>query len=531
MNLKKRRKHFTHKVSRRIALLSLLLLAVSFGKLYAQTNDPIIRIELPIKYEGDRFYNVPCDTAGFLLLRNVDKIETGEFIWQIDRYNRFFKIVSSQRFTVNASLGFKKWIYKEGVAHFLFYSPRIKQSKDNNTQVVRYDIVNNKVESIFAKVAAGGEINHLVEGVNKRVYFSMQIEKKQRSELYYADFQNLNLYNIPFSSIPNKAMMFEYMLWDKTSNRLFFALNIFQSREVQQLSIYSLNHSNNIAKLIDIKGNNGKKFNDARMIFSQDHKLLIIGTYDLFNGQKISKEKYFHDYTTGFYSIALHSLNQPPKINYYNFLEFENVVGNLKSEEFQKKKKKKKEDLETSLEYNVLLHDLKIIDGQIYLVAEAYYAKYHTETSFYYDYYNRSMPITTTIFDGYQFFNTFIGSFNQNGKKLWDNSFEIFNILTFEKEKRIISYKHNNSLVFAYNYEGKIAHKIFNKEGKIISGVKKINLGLLDEADHIMDAADSGLRYWFGNHFIAYGREVIVNNENSTNARRYVYYLNMLGFR
>jgi hypothetical protein len=491
-------------------------------------NDPVIRLEFPIAYEGDMFYNIPCDTNGFLLLRNISVSKSGEYTWEMTLYNTFFVKQKTNTISIDATLRFAKWIYDDSEVFLIFYAPTKKNKRLNNTQIIQYNIQKNTIKSLYANIDDKGKIEHFVKTTENKVYFSLQKEKNKIG-LFYADFQSDNVYKIQTESIIESEVSFEALLWDKVLKKVFFVINSFESRTKHSLNVYVLGQHNQISKLIRIEEKGGKKFNNAKIAFNRNHQLMLLGTYDIYQGNSISSKRYFENNTTGFYSIVLQELMVQPKINYYNFLDFKNTAGNIKSMDIQKKKQKKGKK-ELSLEYNVLLHDIEIVNGRIYFVAEAYYAKYHNETSFYYDYYNRSQPIEITVFDGYNFFNAFIGCFNENGKLLWDNSFEIFNILTFEKEKRIISHKTENSIVFAYNNNRRIVHKVFDNSGKTIEGIKKVKIETLYPNDRVMDDEDSGMRHWYDNYFLVYGRELILNNNESGDSRRYVYYLNMMGF-
>ncbi len=506
-------------------LIAYILLAS--GLLRGQAYDPVMRLELPIEYEGDRFYNIPCDTAGFLLVYNPQTTNTGEYLWKIEQYDPYFQAQDSAFVAVNINLSLSKWLYQDGYVYLLFYAPKKQKGLTNNMQIIRYELSTKKSQVLYAKLPYEGKIEHLA-GNGNEMFFGLQ-KNNHKTALFYADFSQNNVYQINTDNTGEENTEIESMVWDPVSGRLFLIYNIYHDKSAQYLRLYSIPHNKVLSKMLDLHAGEHKKLNDAKMAFSKEHKLMVFGTFDIYTSKTISKADYYNNNTTGFYSMAIHSLSKQPTIHYYNFLEFKNVSGNSKSTSFFKKKKKLQKQKEVSLEYNVLLHDLRFIDDRIYFVAEAYYAQYHNETTFYYDYYNRSRPITTMVFDGYNFFNAFIGCFDHEGIMLWDNSFEIYNILTMEKEKRIVSFKKNDAVVFAYNYHREIVSKVFDTEGKTLSGVRKIKLATRLEDDKVMDESESGLHYWYENYFLAYGRQLIVNN-NLPDSRRYVYYVNLLAF-
>jgi hypothetical protein len=210
------------------------------------------------------------------------------------------------------------------------------------------------------------------------------------------------------------------------------------------------------------------------------------------------------------------------------------MTGYLKSKEYRQARKKagKKEDGKDkySIDFDLLLHDIIQKDSRFYFIAEAIYEEYHTVTNTYYDYYGRPVPVSYSVFDGYRYFNAFITCFDQDGKKLWDNGMEIFNILSFDLKNRVNTYFINDEIVMAYNREGKIAVKII-KGHEVIESVEYYQLESTYVNDKIMKDTKSNMIFWYDNYFIAYGFQTIKNNSLIRNSKRGVFYINKVAFQ
>jgi len=275
----------------------------------------------------------------------------------------------------------------------------------------------------------------------------------------------------------------------------------------------------------------GKKFNTATITAVGDNKHMIIGTYDNIKGRNSDLKNYFSNEATGFFTANIEN-NIIDNAVFHNFIEFENLTAYLKADEFRNAKKKatKKGTENLSLEYDLLIHDIIVLDSLYYFLAEGYYEEYHTVTNTYYDYYGRPMPMSYSVFDGYRYFNAFISCFDGSGEKIWDNGLEIFNILTMDLRKMVSIYTDNVDIILSYNHEGKVASKILNK-GDVIEGVEYYPLEVLFANDRIMEDNKSIMEHWYNNYFLCYGFQTIRNNSFSEKEKRTVFYINKLVFR
>ena len=175
------------------------------------------------------------------------------------------------------------------------------------------------------------------------------------------------------------------------------------------------------------------------------------------------------------------------------------------------------------------MHDIYETDSSTILIAELYYAKFHTVTNFTYDYYGNSIPYTYQVFDGYSFFNTILCGFDDNGNMQWNHGFEIRDVLSYDISKHICPLIIDEDIILAYNREGQIASKIFYKD-EIIGDLEYFNLEPKHKKDFVLEDKNSNMIHWYDDYFLCSGYELIRNNSLSKKNKRTVFYINKIKF-
>ncbi len=258
---------------------------------------------------------------------------------------------------------------------------------------------------------------------------------------------------------------------------------------------------------------------------------LLLGSYgqDLVNSNQKNKVS---DESTGFFSCNI--INGVQKsINFYNFLEFTNVnslLGERDIINLKKKALKKNKPLaEYSLDFSLLLHPVFIWNDQRVLTAEVFSPQYHTESFTDFDYYGRPYTNSFSVFDGYRFFNTIIAGFDMDGKLLWDNTFEIRNLVSLDLSTKVVVFPTGNDLVLCYFSDGKVGTK-FIHENTVVEKPEFAPIDLLYPDDKMLSESKGRIVPWYGNYFITYGYQEIKNIAIETNNKRLVYYFSKLRF-
>jgi hypothetical protein len=118
--------------------------------------------------------------------------------------------------------------------------------------------------------------------------------------------------------------------------------------------------------------------------------------------------------------------------------------------------------------------------------------------------------------------------FDQNGKLLWDNSFEINDVKTFTLEQFVKLEVQGDRIALLYLYENELRTKIIKDdqvlEGKTFEPIKTSGANEIVKNDQ---TDFNRLDYWYRGYFYAYGVQEITNP--GTGKRR-VFFINKIRY-
>jgi hypothetical protein len=170
--------------------------------------------------------------------------------------------------------------------------------------------------------------------------------------------------------------------------------------------------------------------------------------------------------------------------------------------------------------------------NQYVLLGEAFYPKYvSADRGGYFGFFNPNLSYNNIvrdgrIFDGYHYTHAVVMGFDQNGRLLWDNSFEINDVKTYTLEQFVKLEVQKDKIALLYLFDNELRTKIIKDdevlEGKTLEGIKA------HEDDQIVRKDQSGsnrLDYWYSNYFFAYGIQEI---SNPSSGKRRVFFINKI---
>ncbi len=271
----------------------------------------------------------------------------------------------------------------------------------------------------------------------------------------------------------------------------------------------------------------------GRIADMEDITDLVVGTY----GGKRS------EYSQGLFLGAINEENKQ-RIEYINYGDFENFFNYMKakrqkrvSERIDRKKIKGKK---MKFNYRLLVHEVFKQGDTYILLGEAFYPKYSSSTYYggsggeYGGYGYDSDDYMPTNFAGYRYTHAVVAAFGSDGKMIWDNSFEIEDVLSYSLEQFIHAAFTEDGIVLLYLYDNQIRSKIISGS-EVIEGKKFDDLKLSFEDDKVNEFSSSkigGLEKWYGNTFLAYGVQRIKNLKDSgVKLNRKVFYINKVIYR
>ena len=141
------------------------------------------------------------------------------------------------------------------------------------------------------------------------------------------------------------------------------------------------------------------------------------------------------------------------------------------------------------------------------------------------------MPST---FSGYHYTHAVVIGFNEKGDILWDNSFQINDVVSFQLEQFVHADVQDDKIVLLYLYENEIRTKIISGS-EVLEGKSFNNMRLTFEDDVINDKSSyanvGGLEKWYDHNYFAYGVQKIKNlRDTGVNLNRKVFYINKVRY-
>ena len=238
------------------------------------------------------------------------------------------------------------------------------------------------------------------------------------------------------------------------------------------------------------------------------------------------------EYSRGLFITSIDA-NGDQKTKYYNFGDLKNFFNYMKARRSNRIKerieRRKIRGKKIRFNYRFLIHEVIEYNDQVIVLGEAFYPQYSSISSatfqgFYYPRWGDQ------VFDGYRYTHAIIIGFDRDGNLLWDNSFEIDDVKTYNLEQFVRFDVQEDKIVLLYLYDNQIRTKIIHDndvlEGKTIDPIRT-----LYENDVVVKARrnTSQLDYWYGDNFYAYGVHEIENEAPGGGVeRRRVFFVNKI---
>jgi hypothetical protein len=223
---------------------------------------------------------------------------------------------------------------------------------------------------------------------------------------------------------------------------------------------------------------------------------------------------------------------------YYTYADLENFFKYMRAKREQRVKnrieRRKIKGRKLRFTYRVVVHEIVHYKDQYIMLGEAFYPKYIYpdrvgNAGFFAPGYmmRNNYSQNGRIFDGFYYTHAVVIGFDQNGKLLWDNSFEINDVKTFELEQFVKLDVQPDHITLLYLFDQKIRTKIINDnevvEGKSIEPIaQKFDTDVIKKGG----TTNSRLDYWYGHQFMASGVQTISYSVDGVGLKRTVFFVN-----
>jgi hypothetical protein len=554
----------------RIIFLYFFLVIISHPKFCHAQNEKALRVEIEAKSNSNSYTILPFGEKGVLLFyQSTENTDNYNDLWNFTLYSTDFKEVWTKDEVVLKDLAYK-YFDSNDTCLYLFFENSKSFSAKGNFQVLKIDIDAETITSYSTNIPVKASVmgfkvindivmlsGHILPNAGKVCWQACLMTSCIPQIIGYTATNyspflftyNLKYGNTKLISDPYKGQArVENLSVDEKDSVFVASIKNYAPKNNNYLYIDRFNtNGSKIGSMAILANNDNKMLNTSKLISLSESNKILIGTYD--NLTKRSFGNGMSRYTqssTGIYFTSF--VNEEQQfIKYYNFSKFPSFYTYL-GENRKIKIKKKAQKLESkgkelSFSTNLLVHNIIKRDSTYIMVAEAYYPEYHTEyyttTEYstystnpgnYQHYYGgpKTVQHSRSVFDGYRYTHALVACFDKEGELLWDNSFEIMNILTFSLHERVNVLIDSSDIILTYSQGGNIASKII-RNNEVIEGKQYTKIETNFDNDKVLTNYNSDMDYWYGNYFISYGYQKIKNTQQDK-SKRTVFYFNKIAF-
>jgi hypothetical protein len=464
------------------------------------------RIEIPVGHDEGLFEIIPAEDNGIFLHRRVITHDGDRL--QLIKLDTSFSV---------------------GWQGFLPVNPRFelmgKRSFDNKTYLLfrHREIARKDLELVILQNETGQFVKHVVRNYIAFVPSDFQVTEK--AIIVGGYFNNIPVV-IHYSLISHTTKVLPGLFNEtgeltqiKTDPSGEFEVLISARNTSSNKTIWIKSYDAEGALLfqtpLETEGNKHLLF--ARSIKTENNLHFVAGTY---GSSRIS------EYSKGIF-IARIDPNGLQQIRYYNYGDLGNFFKYLKAkreqrlqERIQRRRVKGKK---LKFNYRFIVHEIVPYENQFVLLGEAFYAKYlNTERTYYSGFFgpmtfSNNAPIRNgRIFDGFRYTHAVVMGFDKDGKLLWDNSFEINDVKTYNLEQFVKLEMQPDKIALLYVFDNKLRSKIIQGnnvlEGKTYYPLQNVGEGEISRHDR---GASSRLNYWYDKYFYAFGVQELSPGVNS----------------
>lgn len=490
----------------------------------AQTG--VVRLEFDAAINSDIYKLIPLGERGFIVFyETTEPAGDNRKNWFFTFYNTDFKDNWKANIPVIENAYYQDFIYKDTLVYLFFLNSDRVKAGTNNFQLLTLDLKNGLSyettgnlpgESQFVKFCLAGD--KIITGLNL---------KNDQAAIYSIDLNSGPI--LEFNLTYPDENFIEDLAYDPYSQSVICAASNFLSRKQNKMYLLVMDQSLNFKYDSEISTVVfGKYLNTSRIYIPDSANYFLVGSYGNIAAKLPSQNEYFGIESTGVFSTCFKQQKQE-YMNYYNFMEFNNLRAGVSARDFYRlqSKKKDRESAEYSMNYELITHDPEVHDSMVVIMMEAFYPEFRTMSDISYDYWGRPVTHNYTVFDGYRFFNALMAGFRLNGELAWDNSLEINLPTTTNTDPKIEYFFDGDPVILYYNDGTKIYYRVCLENAEL-EPFSVLDLETSEFGDRITAIGQNYMKHWYGYNFLAYGYHTIQNNMKADKNQRVVFYINKI---
>ncbi|MCY7352923.1 MAG: hypothetical protein LH606_20065 [Cytophagaceae bacterium] len=475
--------------------------------------EQVQRMEFDLPSQGDEEYEVlTLGSDGVLVTRKKTEYYAGTPLqWHFTKYDMDLKTVWETDLKVKASMQ-PLLTYHNG--HYLYWLFGEVDSEKIN--ILRLHLDTGDQELIEGELLAVSDVSHFKVLGNTAFVAG---HYRDRAVVVRFDFFSRQSRVLPGLYVNHLEV--SSLEVDETINEL--SVTVTTTRRGRcQLSLRTYSYEGKLLQETALPGEEGRTMLSGKVVPLGKGESLLVGTYSA----------NCSPYAQGVYVARTGSLpNEADRtaVKYLEFSQFKNFFNYLKPSRRQRVMeriaRKKDEGKEAHFRYLMLVHDLIPTADGFLLVAEAYFPQYRNASASLMPF---GRPGADRSLDGFRYTHALIGGFDKTGKLLWDNSFAMPDVMSYELEEQVqVTQQANGQLVLAYPVEDKI-NTIVLRGSEVLREKEELELAPKTGLQRILSTENTSLAAWHNHYFLAWG--IQRKAADRANPARDVFYLNKLSY-
>ncbi len=492
-------------------------------------TDKPVRVEIPARSTDETYHVIPVDSTGVLLyFRSVETMNDSLTKWYFSLYDQDLHSIWVKSIPVRTGMEVRDYYLEHQMLTLLFLTSEKAKGINGSEMIVSLDCRSGKFTG--SRHSLNGNIipiKFLVSDGHAYLGYNL---KNEPPHIQIIELNSGEVADYPLTSSGSMSNLTGFII-DTLSNTLYATIRkpILKNKIVSDLlkmnftgKILSESEISTVSPLWEIR--------NPQIILINPDDLLVIATYSV-SGKSGKNESLTG--SSGFFTCGFRNGIQTD-IHFMNFLDFknfQNIVGEKDLDAIKKKALKKNRPLNDYVsEVNLLVHPAIVSHDQVIFMGESYVPEYHPENFTEFDFYGRPYINTYNVFDGYRYTNAIVAAFDKTGNLKWDNSMEIRNLISTELNPRVNLFcSSSDTMVMCYSSEARIASKII-RENTVVEKLDFSAIEQLNPEDKMLSDTKNYMVPWYGPFFLCYGYQEIKNINSSGNKKRLVYYFTKVRF-
>lgn len=504
----------------RVTFLFLFVILLLAGNAHSQVEQPE-RFEIEVNVFDNYFDVINGEEDGLLLLRQGSKRNREgdpkyEFILLDSSLNTLWK----KDIYINRFYEYRGFDYFQG-AYYLLY--KYLRGGTRDLKIIKMDM--------------DGDTTHYT--VSNLIPIELSEFEMTQDAALIGGYFNYNPFVIHYNLIDGKSKVLPGVYQNRTEliqlkvddvSGSFIVITgekTYDKRNTLSLKTYDFN--GNLVNNTILNPEEDKGLITGQAADFNRNAILIGGTYA---GKRST-------FSRGLFIASINN-EEEQRVKYYNYGDLENFFNYLRAKKQKritdKIERKKIKGKKIKFNYRLLVHEIIEDENQYIMIGEAYYPKYSSSN------YNTGAFLSNSYgypnnygmyFVGYRYTHAVVIGFDKQGNVLWNNSFEIDDVLSYNLEQYVHAESRDGSILLLYLYDNEIRTKII-KEGEVLEGKSfdEIKLTFEDDVVREKESEVEKLNRWYDNNYYAYGEQNIKNmKDTGVKLNRKVFYINKVRYK